>query len=93
MKSPRPKIHLLDVDDPLLAYHQLVMRCGVTLRNAVPKFMAAEDMPIPLPVGTCLRCLKNFPEAVDQRKYCYGLVEAQEEKDSAGESLRLGDGE
>lgn len=32
MKSP--KIHLLDVDEPLLAYCNLVMRCGVVLPQA-----------------------------------------------------------
>jgi len=43
MKPPRPKVHLLDVSEPLLAYHNLICRCGITLRNAQPKFMLSQD--------------------------------------------------
>lgn len=85
MKTPRPKIHLLDVSEPLLSYFGLVCRCGITLKNAQPKFMWTEDIAkelnVPLP-GVCRDCQHLRPADEDKRTYVYGLVEAQEEKDS-----------
>ena len=82
MKPPRPKIHLLDVDEPLFAFHNLIVRCGATLKNAEMKFSAAHDMSEYLltPLGTCLQCIKEAPTLEAERHYLYGLVEAQEEK-------------
>ena len=89
MKTPRPHIHLLDVDEPLLAYCNLVMRCGLTLKNAQPKFMFTEDVARALNVplrGVCSKCIRLYPAPADKRTYCYGLVEAQEERNAEEES-------
>lgn len=82
MKSPRPKIHLLDVSEPLLAYHEIEMRCGVVLKNAQPKFMFSHDVrhEVSLPLGLCRKCMEKAPVISDDPYYHYGLVEAEEEK-------------
>lgn len=43
MKKPAEKIHLIDVDEPLLSFHDLEMRCKAVLRNARPEFMVSGD--------------------------------------------------
>jgi hypothetical protein len=86
MKSPRAKLHLLDVDEPLLAFHDLECRCGIVLHSAVPKFMEATDLPEtvrptnwPSLLGICSTCLKAEPRnAFSKRLYTYGLVEGEE---------------
>lgn len=82
MKTPQAKIHLLDVAEPLLAFHCLVCRCGLELRNAKPVFMWTEgagiDPEIILPVRTCWGCLRKVPEGSAKREYLYGLIEAEE---------------
>jgi hypothetical protein len=87
MKSPRPKIHLLNVHESLLSFHELQMRCGVVLKNAIPKFMRSEDLrcEITLPIGICRKCLDAQPEAMEGSYYEYGLVEGEEEKRLEGE--------
>jgi hypothetical protein len=76
MKTPRPKIHIKDVDSPLTSYCNIEGRCGEVLKNAEPKFMFSEDMTkyamIP---GICRRCAV-LPGA--KTGYLYGLVNAQE---------------
>jgi hypothetical protein len=80
MKSPRAKIHLLDVDEPLLAYHNLIVRCGLQLFQAEPKFMWTEDVSddFRLPLGTCKACMEIPFTGEEARHYCYGLIEGQE---------------
>lgn len=43
MKSPTPKIHLLDVHEPLVSFSELEMRCGAILENAQNEFMVSGD--------------------------------------------------
>lgn len=87
MKQPRPRIHLLDVEESLLGFHGLTMRCGVELRNAKPKFMLTEELVqthLPL-IGTCQDCQSREPDAAAKRRYVYGLVEAQSAQDAESE--------
>ena len=73
-----PKIHLLVVPDPLTNYQDVVVRCGITLAHAEPKFMFAEGMHLQFRLtGVCSKCLKPALTASDG--YLYGLVEGQEE--------------
>ena len=83
MKLPRPKIHILDCEDPLFAFRDLVCRCGITLHNAEIKISAAQDMSecVLVPPGTCLECRQAEPVGEATRMFIYFLVEAQEEKD------------
>ncbi len=91
MRNPRPRIHLLDVDEPLLAYCNLIVRCNLTIRNAAPEFMVSEtaadsaELCIPTRFDECLKCKQSKPTGGEKRHYVYGLVEAQEEKDSERE--------
>jgi hypothetical protein len=86
MKSPRPRLHLLDVDEPLLAFHDIECRCGIVLHSAVPKFMEATDLPEAVRptnwaslLGICSTCLDAAPRSeASQRLYTYGLLEGEE---------------
>ena len=82
MKPPRPKIHILDCEDPLFAFRDLAVRCQTVLHNAEMKMSASSDMQeyLMFPMGTCLECLDAAPVGDDKRHYIYFLVEAQEEK-------------
>ncbi len=88
MKKPRAKIHRIDVDEPLLAFANLEMRCGVILRTASPNFMLTDeflDSPNLWPVrmgSLCKECMNLIPKAEASRHWIYGLSEAQEVKDS-----------
>lgn len=88
MKKPRAKIHLIDVSEPLIAFSNLEMRCGVTLRTASPNFMLTDeflDSPNLWPVrmgSVCKECLEKIPNGAASRHWIYGLSEAQEIKDS-----------
>lgn len=88
MKTPAPKIHLLDIDEPLLAFSNLTVRCGIVLQNAKCRFMRAEEMRIdmPIPFGVCHRCQRIIPEKTDKREYLYGLIEGQAARDLESES-------
>ena len=91
--SKRPKIHLLDVSEPLLAFHDLQMRCGAVLHTAVAKFMEAEDLPnvmkpstAPMKIsGICIKCMGLPPQGADKRQYVYGLQEGEEAKQEESE--------
>lgn len=80
MKSPRPKIHLIDVDEPLFAFRDLVMRCETVIHNAEVKYMVEAELSIYVmpPPGMCTKCWDNPPIGDEARRYEYGLVEAQE---------------
>jgi hypothetical protein len=80
MKPTRPKIHLIDVDDPLLVFCGLRMRCGAEILHAAPVFMLTEGIATIWPAQTCQRCIHLAPVGWDKRHYLYGLVEAQAEK-------------
>ena len=85
MRPPRPKIHMIDVSDPIFSFHNLIVRCQVTLRNAEVKMMAASDTAencLP-PIGICKKCLGEYQptgEALKTTYYTYWLVEGEEEK-------------
>lgn len=88
MKPKRPTIHLLDCGEPLLAFHELTVRCGITLRNAKPKFMRDEELraEIVLPSGVCIECMRKAPATNDDRReYLYGLCDAQPARDAETE--------
>lgn len=85
MRPPRPRIHLLDLDEPLLAFRDLVCRCQAVLKNAQPEFMAVNpeltfELMELLALRLCTECRKREPVGADKRRYCYGLVEGQEER-------------
>ena len=82
MKPPAPKIHLLNVHESLLSFHELEMRCGVVLKNAIPKFMRSDDLrrEVTLPFGVCRKCLEAPVEQMEGSYYEYGLVEGEVEK-------------
>lgn len=93
MKTPKSKVHLLRVDEPLLAYFQLTVQCEIVLRNAIPVFMESDEMPpgtkpseYPLRLRICHKCLAAAPQSdSDKRTYLYGLMEAEESKHSQEE--------
>lgn len=89
MKQPRPKIHLLDCDEPLLGFHGLLVRCGLTLQNATPQFMVTEEANAGakdvLFRGGCRKCVELEPAADAKRTYIYGLCEGQSAKDAESE--------
>lgn len=86
MKTPKPRVHLIDIAEPLLAFRQLSVRCGLTLQNAAPQFMLTKeanfDAKYALFRGICRECVDAEPTPEAKRSYIYGLVEAQELKDS-----------
>jgi hypothetical protein len=84
MKTPAPKIHLLDVDEPLVCFNGLKVRCGVELAHADTRYMFGEgatedDISERLWIQTCKDCWNLPPaNAADKRKYVYGLMESHE---------------
>ena len=80
MRSPRPKIHLIDVAEPLLCFCRLLCRCGQEIRNAEMVFGIGMDecAPFTFPIRTCRECLTKSPQGDDRRRYVYGLIEAEE---------------
>lgn len=87
MKERAPRIHLLDVAEPLLGFHGLIVRCGIELRNAKPKFQIIEELSenFFLPLTTCTKCRTLVPIGEDKRHYLYGLIEAQAGQDAEAE--------
>jgi hypothetical protein len=84
LRQARPKIHLLDTDEPLVGFFCLLVRCGAELRNAKPKFHITEDMRenFNMPLTVCRDCLRLDPPMTDKRVYLYGLTEAQSAQDA-----------
>ena len=78
MKFPRPKIHILDVSDPILKYENLASRCGVVIKNGKPEFMYGEDTPRVYQIGTCGKCICLPPQIQASPRYEYGVREAEE---------------
>lgn len=83
MKARAPRIHLLDVSEPLTKYTEVTVRCGEILKDALPKFMFEFGVmggPAYLPLMTCRKCLSAPMGEVEPEKivYLYGLVNAQE---------------
>lgn len=87
MRASRPRIHLLDVSEPLLGFHSLICRCGVELRNAKPKFQLVEDLAenFLMPMTVCKVCRTLGPSAGEKRHYLYGLIEGQAGQDAEAE--------
>lgn len=83
MKPTRPKIHILDVDEPLFAFRDLVCRCHIVLHNAEVKYLVQQDVRecMLAPIGMCQACWEDAPTGDRERRYEYGLVEAQEARD------------
>src|SRR5713226_790171 len=87
MKTPAPKIHLLDVDEPLVCFNGLKVRCGLELAHAETRYMfgnsgdAMADMSDRLWMQTCKECMRLPPATPEEkRKYLYGLIEGMETK-------------
>ena len=78
MKIPRPRIHLVDVCDPLLNYSDLTGRCGANIAHGEPKFMFTEDSPRVYQVGTCRHCILGGVSVSKGKRYEYGIMEAEE---------------
>lgn len=74
-------IHFLDVDEPLIAYHRLTVRCGVELQNAAFMFGYVEELKaeMNLPFNLCPACLRRPPIGGARRQYLYGLTERSEQ--------------
>lgn len=91
MRQPRPKIHILDHDEPLFTFRNLTCRCGITLLNAEVKFMVESDVADCMlsPIGSCTTCLDAKPEGEEKRRYEYGLVEAQEARNVSREEMAV----
>lgn len=85
MRSRRPRIHLLDVSDPVDTWSGLIVRCQRVIRNGKPKFMAESSYQnwLVLPLNTCRKCVGLppglTPEQFEKPHFMYGVVEAQEE--------------
>jgi hypothetical protein len=75
MKTPRPKIHLIDVSEPLLGFHNLVMRCEHVLTQAEIIWMVRDDYATALP----------SEQASSGRVYSYACIEGAEAQPSAEE--------
>jgi hypothetical protein len=86
MKASRPKVHLKDSDEPLLSFSGVTVRCGATLKHALPQFMVTEEADAMvkgmLIVGCCRACQRL--DAPQGRVYIYGLSEGEEVRE-AGE--------
>lgn len=83
MKLPRPRIHVLYVSEPLLAYSNIVVCCELTLKNATPLYMCEQGIAdeIKRPFGICLACKRNQPTVRDEStRYEYGLMNSEEAK-------------
>ena len=81
MKEPRPKIHLLDVSEPLETWSGLIVRCGKVLQNAHAEFMFVEGYDLPVQtIRSCSRCWALEPAGEEKRRYVYGLVEGGADK-------------
>lgn len=88
MKPVRPKIHVIDLAEPLLCFSDLIPRCGVTVKHAEPVFMLAEDEGIvfTFPMRTCMTCLRQEPKGESKRQYVYGICEAESARHLTEES-------
>jgi hypothetical protein len=90
MKTPRPKIHLIDVSEPLLGFHNLVMRCEHVLTQAEIIWMVRDDYATALPSEQagqlCRKCIRDVvPYASSGRVYSYACIEGAEAQPSAEE--------
>jgi hypothetical protein len=87
MKSPRPRICLIDTAEPLLCFNGLVMRCGKILSQAEIVWMVRDDyrdfgMNPEYSSQLCRRCWEAGaePEPVPgEKSYSYACVEGQEQ--------------
>ncbi len=88
MKPPSPKLHLLDVSEPLLSFSNLEMRCGIVLKNARMMFGRVEELKaeMSLPFNVCIKCLQLNPPPSEKREYLYGLIEAERGQEVKGEA-------
>lgn len=81
MKPHTPRVHLLDVAEPLLTFCNLRVRCGKTIANAEMRFaLHEEDLTEhdDLPIATCGECILLPPEREFRRVYIYGIRDRAE---------------
>lgn len=87
MKTPKPRIHSMDVPDaPLTQYQNLTMRCGVILRNAELNSCVVEGVPQISQYGECRHCTAIPPLRLERKTWFYKFVEAQESLDAGQEN-------
>jgi len=77
MKARATRIHLVDVSDPIVRFHDLLARCGETVKNGELVFAYTAESPRVYQVGTCRACMYRTP-GYFRRRYEYGIREAQE---------------
>jgi hypothetical protein len=86
MKPPKPKIHLMDVSEPLLCFSGLVMRCGAVLHSAEMVYARAVGEPVDVNrIGYCTECLMKPPSGEAKRTYEYGLREKEKKGETESE--------
>jgi hypothetical protein len=97
MKSKTNLLHLIDLDEPLDSFNNLVMRCGITIKCGEAKWMFADEFKPPMGEGVeepeylrgvCRACICLEPVGEDKRSMLYGIVEkrkpqSEESEDSA----------
>ena len=77
MRLPRPRIHLVNCASPLHDYSDLTGRCGERIINGEPRFMYTEDSPRVYQIGICRKCILLPPQIQVDRRYEYGVIEAE----------------
>lgn len=86
MKAPKPKLHVINVSEPLLCFNGLVMRCGLELKEAEIVWMVREDHWADISFHGliasrfCKACWYPKLEQSTDRRYSYACVEAAEER-------------
>lgn len=77
MRPPYPKVHLLDVADPLLCFVSLTARCGARIEQARCVFMVSGQVSdeMELPRATCPDCRDMVPAGDELRHYVYGIAD------------------
>jgi hypothetical protein len=88
MKPTTPKLHLVDVSEPLLVFSGIVARCEKVIQqgrmeigvssNVLSERPTEQEF---FPAGTCRACLKIGPIIPEGAKlyYTVGLVDIREE--------------
>jgi len=84
MKETAPKLHLIDVDEPLQCFSGLIVRCGLTIAHGEAKWMLSEDFHSMVKIesgdfqrGVCRACIFLEPVGDAKRSMLYGIIDKQ----------------
>lgn len=80
MKPPKPRLHMLDLTEPLISYTNVNVRCGITLKHALPilSLREGEEVAVLIPAyRECRDCAVGRPENLP-KYWRYWLIEGAE---------------